>query len=256
MMERNCGGEGELSLDWRFILGQVWNGRNMGRTLMHMNVRADVKAMGTVLDAGAGRGPSYLPYVDLDADDMIAVDLSFRSYTGTQRRVSASVTHMPFRSGSIDTVLCFNLLEHVFDFRQALSEISRIMKPGGVMYGWIPLIHEVHGAPYDFWRFTDNAMARLLIDAGFTPAVTHHGSTFTAIFDMLAPYCKLGPLKRPVHVLLAGLALLATSTVEWVAKRRGSSRPWDCPNGLWFVAVKRLPPTFTTPDSKNEHPQA
>lgn len=210
----------------------------MGRALMHLNVIADVRVGAKVIDVGGGRRQTYLDYIDMDsADEFMSVDIEFTG-PGKYRQVCASVTDMPFETGSIDTVLCFNLLEHVFDHCGAISEISRVLRPRGVMYGWTPFIFQVHGAPDDYWRYSDTSMVQLLSAAGFNAKATYHGSTFTAIFDMLAPYCKFGPLTRPVRIVLAGLALLTTSAVAKLAGRVGSPRPWDCPNGVWFVAAR------------------
>ena len=41
------------------------------------------------------------------------------------------VQHIPMEARSIDVVICNHLLEHVEDDRQALTELYRILKPGG-----------------------------------------------------------------------------------------------------------------------------
>lgn len=41
------------------------------------------------------------------------------------------VQHIPLESRSIDVVICNHLLEHVADDGKALSELYRIMRPGG-----------------------------------------------------------------------------------------------------------------------------
>ncbi len=44
----------------------------------------------------------------------------------------ASGENLPFRSGSFDVVLCCDVLEHVQDLPAVVSEISRVMKSGGI----------------------------------------------------------------------------------------------------------------------------
>ena len=40
-------------------------------------------------------------------------------------------TAIPYGDGSFDVVLCNHVLEHVPDYRKALSEIHRVLRPDG-----------------------------------------------------------------------------------------------------------------------------
>ena len=39
---------------------------------------------------------------------------------------------LPYRDGSFDVVFCCDVLEHVRDLPQVISEVSRVLKPGGI----------------------------------------------------------------------------------------------------------------------------
>ena len=226
---------------WRSILTEVYGGHSAGRTMMHLKVKSDVEVHGTLLDVGGGRRQTYLKLIDLSkAERFITLDLEFDSSSQTDSsEVLGSVTDLPIRSSSIDTVLCFNLLEHVFDHRAALLEIHRVMTKDAVLYGWVPFIIGVHGAPYDYWRYTDRSLRILLAEAGFVPVkVENRGSTFLAVYDLLRPYYRFSFLSRIARVVLVALALVATWAVSRIAKRVGSPRPWDCPTGIWFIAQR------------------
>ena len=151
------------STPWRFIVGEVYRGRSVGRALMHLNVKSDVKMRGRVLDIGGGHRQTYLDFVSVpEAKELIVVDIQ-RTHAVD---VVGSVTNMPLKSASVDTVLCFNLLEHVFDHGAALSEIHRVMKPGAVLYGWVPFMIGVHGDPDDYYRYTGTTLSTLLSESG------------------------------------------------------------------------------------------
>jgi SAM-dependent methyltransferase len=49
----------------------------------------------------------------------------------------------PYGDGSIDVFLCSHILEHVPDDRKAMSELYRILKPGGFGIVMVPLVHGV-----------------------------------------------------------------------------------------------------------------
>ncbi|NPA43450.1 MAG: methyltransferase domain-containing protein [Chlorobi bacterium] len=53
--------------------------------------------------------------------------------------VKADITNLPFESDSFDVVLCNHVLEHIPDDRGAMSELYRVMKPGGFGIFQVPL---------------------------------------------------------------------------------------------------------------------
>ena len=83
-----------------------------------------------VLDVGSGQG--YLQ--DLVAD-YTGLDIS-----GTVRRfyhkpfVQASATEMPFHDDQYDAIWSIWVMEHVPNPEQMLSEMRRVVKPGGLIY--------------------------------------------------------------------------------------------------------------------------
>ena len=60
----------------------------------------------------------HLDYVTTDLDSPLAA-------------VKADICHLPFASNSMDIILCNHVLEHIPDHLQALSELYRVLKPGG-----------------------------------------------------------------------------------------------------------------------------
>lgn len=100
----------------------------------------------TILEIGCGRGagaglilrffqPSQLHISDLDAV-MVQKAAAFLAAAPTARltmHVADSIS-LPFKSHTADAVFGFGFLHHVPDWRRALSEIGRVLKPGGTYY--------------------------------------------------------------------------------------------------------------------------
>lgn len=63
--------------------------------------------------------------VRLENVDFVSVDIADRAFV-THR---ADVTDLPFETSSFDAVICIHVLEHVYDDRQALRELHRVLKP-------------------------------------------------------------------------------------------------------------------------------
>lgn len=53
--------------------------------------------------------------------------------------VQLDITAMPFDDGAFDSILCSHVLEHVPDDRAAMSELRRVLRPGGWALVLVPL---------------------------------------------------------------------------------------------------------------------
>ncbi|CTQ63120.1 class I SAM-dependent methyltransferase [Roseibium album] len=59
-----------------------------------------------------------------------------------------------FKDGTFDAVLMFEVLEHVPTPHLAVTEIHRVLKPGGHLYLSTPFVFGIHDAPHDYFRYT------------------------------------------------------------------------------------------------------
>jgi len=71
----------------------------------------------------------------------------FKSYTTADLAAEgvdcrADMTELPFDDRSFDFIFASHVLEHIKDDEKALSEISRVLKPGGVAVLPVPLVAE------------------------------------------------------------------------------------------------------------------
>src|SRR5215472_13630172 len=82
--------------------------------------------------------------------------------------VCASAEHLPFPDAVFDLVLSQEVLEHVRDPFQAMREMKRVLKTGGVLYCQVPFIIGYHPGPTDFWRFTREGIVAVVEQAGLT----------------------------------------------------------------------------------------
>ena len=51
---------------------------------------------------------------------------------------AATALRLPFTDGSFDKIICSEVLEHIPDYRAALGEIARVLKPGGLFCASVP----------------------------------------------------------------------------------------------------------------------
>lgn len=90
------------------------------------------RARGVICDLGCGDG--YVIRRLAGHERRIAVDLAFaylERLPGDIAALWSTVEDVPLRSGSIDTVLCTDVIEHVLDARLLAGEIDRLLGPDG-----------------------------------------------------------------------------------------------------------------------------
>ena len=67
-----------------------------------------------------------------------------------------------------DKIICLAILEHVYNPFDAVKNLMKMLKPDGVIYGFVPFLHHYH-APndlqfQDFFRFSKDSLAYLFKD--------------------------------------------------------------------------------------------
>ena len=97
-----------------------------------------------VLDAGCGDGINLMGLRDAAARQHLDIELFGLDYNPVRlararlaaapvRLQQASLYFLPFVDGSFDVVLCNHVIEHVPDAPAALAELSRVLRPGGLL---------------------------------------------------------------------------------------------------------------------------
>jgi SAM-dependent methyltransferase len=93
-----------------------------------------------VLDAGCGTGYGIAMLLAEGPESVTGVDISDEALADAGRRlgdeaelVRADVRDLPFGDDSFDMVVCFEVIEHVDRQRDALDQLKRVLRPGGVL---------------------------------------------------------------------------------------------------------------------------
>lgn len=138
-------------------------------TLRRVLTESGGYATGTLLDIGCGREPYRALFSGVEW--YVGIDLPSTGYGTRALDVLGDAHNLPFGASTFDTVLCTEVLEHVPEPSQVLSEVNRVLKPGGVLILTVPLTWGLHEAPHDYYRYTEFGVRYLVEKAGFSLVV-------------------------------------------------------------------------------------
>jgi len=119
-----------------------------------------------ILDVGCGSMPYRGFFSDSTSSHGLEIDQP-------RNRSNPNVTHwydgriFPIADQTYTGVICSQVLEHAFEPELLLSEIYRVLEPGGRLLLTIPFFWPEHEQPYDSQRFTSFGLISRLEKLGF-----------------------------------------------------------------------------------------
>jgi SAM-dependent methyltransferase len=130
---------------------------------MELDLIAGLDLSGEVLDFGGGEAANYRRHMP-DGLSLRSVNIS-DEFRPTD--LVAVGDPIPFADDRFDAVVTFNTLEHIHDDVGSLAEVTRVLKPGGVLHVIVPWMYPVHGHPDDFHRHAPSWWATTLAELGY-----------------------------------------------------------------------------------------
>ena len=111
---------------------------------------------------------------------------------------------LKIKSNKYNNILLFNVLEHLPEYRIALSQINRILKKKGKIIGSTPFIYQIHGAPKDYFRFTKEFFEFELKKQKFNNIKVQYlgNGPFTACYSLIYPYIRFLPIFSHLVLLI------------------------------------------------------
>ena len=146
-----------MKLNWaeRWVVNNPLRVLQQRLEIRRLKGMMSLKPGAIALEVGCGRGAgAHLILKEFQLSRVYAMDLDVRMVRKAQdylalrreeqvRLFVGNVFCLPLNPESLDAVFGFGVLHHVVDWRGALAEIARVLKPGGVYY-----IEELYPALY------------------------------------------------------------------------------------------------------------
>jgi len=147
---------------------------------------------------------------------------------------------LPFRGSIFDFILCTETLEHVPEPKRLITEVTRVLKPWGVLLLTAPQTWGLHLEPHDYYRFTKYGLHYLAEQSGLgvveiTPTCGLWATLAQRLADTVIHTYATGRSQRTISVLrylLAPLLMMGYSLDRFFGKRGDT---------LDYVVVARKP---------------
>ncbi|MFW0786717.1 class I SAM-dependent methyltransferase [Gordonia sp. CPCC 206044] len=152
-------------------------------------------AQRVVLEAGSGEGYGAAMLATV-ADSVTCVDYDSSAVEHTRRRYPGLVVHqgnlidLPLPDGSVDVVVNFQVIEHLWDQAQFIAECRRVLRPGGRLLISTPNRitfspgRDTPLNPFHTRELNAAELTELLVDGGFVVDEmlgVHHGARLAAL---------------------------------------------------------------------------
>jgi SAM-dependent methyltransferase len=128
-----------------------------------------------VLDVG-GRLQPYRPLLQDRAAKYLALDLRHTPLVNVLGRAE----QIPFAADVFDFVICTQMLEYAPEPMQVITEIHRVLKPGGCLFLSVPSV-SVRDSDSDAWRFLPCSL-RFLLGRFQKAEIIPEGSSISGLF--------------------------------------------------------------------------
>lgn len=197
---------------------------------------SDLTLTGSVLDLGGDERSEYRKLIKGDAK-YTTVNMSNDAVPDLMHDLEQP---LPLPSVSFDHVLLINVLEHIFNYQQLLSESTRVLRAGGSLYIAVPFLVPIHPSPRDHWRFSEETLYRLLTENGFADIKVQplSGGVFAACY-LLINRLLPSPLRflffYTVRFIVQGLDFLVSKMAHLLGKKY---EPAYYPLGYFVRGVK------------------
>ena len=228
---------------------------------------------GKLLEVGCGAGRytraflHYRPDLEIHGCDISHIALDEAREADRSGKIEYRIgdaLELPYQAGEFDIVALFDVFEHVTDVEQAVSEVARVLKPGGVFHCFVPcegnkrtffsLLRHSKLVPIHRWKrdhighiqvLTTGQMRRILAQKGLkVKSITYSFHVLGQIHDLFdywrrevlsrdqVPEWQKSVVKGVSRIAFIPTWRLAYFEDEW--RKRNSAA-----TGVHFTCVKR-----------------
>ena len=116
-----------------------------------------------ILDVGSGKHFIEKIHPEINENIFFRLDIANRGYVD----IIADLQKDSYFRECFDVVICLNVLEHVYKFKDFVNNMNSLLKKDGILLLSIPYNSGLHYLPNDYFRMSHYALKRLLEEKYF-----------------------------------------------------------------------------------------
>ena len=162
-------------------------------------IRADRYLEGRLIDVGCGT-KQYEGLLGAHVSEHVGLDHPESPHGLRNVDLIGTAYDIPVEDETFDSLLCTEVLEHLEEPSQAITECRRVLKPGGYALFTSPFIWHLHEEPRDFFRYSKYGLRHLFVSNGFEVVEITPLNGFWATFGQLFVYNLYSYNKWPIRL--------------------------------------------------------
>ncbi|MDB2341530.1 class I SAM-dependent methyltransferase [Candidatus Pelagibacter bacterium] len=181
--------------------------------ILHNFFLKDLSIKGLTLDLGSGKNASYMTFMKTEESSIKTVDF----FNKSELKLDLE-KEMNLEKNKYDTIILFNTLEHIYNYKFLISQISKTLKQNGKFEIFVPFLIGYHPDPNDFFRPTHKYLNDILNECGFDGEVYLIGvGPFISSYQMIFRYLKFSIFKLFFLIIVITLdKLLSLFSKDWM----------------------------------------
>ena len=164
----------------------------------HPDINRVVKLIGDadgsrILDLGCGTG-RHIVYLARLGCDVYGFDASPKALSMTQEWLNDEDLEatlfehqmedpFPYENNFFDTVISIQVIHHnlMKNIRKTINEIERVLRPGGILFVTVPVLHPGPVSEEDDWKLVEVEEGTYVPQKGWESGIPHHYFTLEEI---------------------------------------------------------------------------
>ncbi|MFC1907133.1 methyltransferase domain-containing protein [Chloroflexota bacterium] len=190
--------------------------KSLHRRLLEQEI-IKINLSGLTLDIGSKnrRYDDYFPNTKI-----VAIDIEPQLKDGSI--IQCDTRNMCFKDNSFDNIISFETFEYIYQIEEAVKEVKRVLKPGGIGYFSVPFLNPVHGGIGDIVRYTKRGWEELLQRYFDKVEIKSFGGRYALIFDFW--FDRIRKSKILMKLARLPVALLSRNICLILDKKEKSER--------------------------------
>ncbi len=118
-------------------------------------------------DFGCGSKPYLKEFTHCDSYIGVDLEVSGHNHEKSQVDIYYDGEKLPWPNDTFNSIISFEVLEHLPYPAKSIIEIARVLKPNGTLLVTVPFLYGEHEIPFDFQRWTSFGITKFFEDLGF-----------------------------------------------------------------------------------------